>query len=298
MNFDEYIDRTLKHTYLSKAEKVAWKEEVMEHLEESRVASEQAGISQVEASQAAMRRFGHPSEVRRWIVRETYGISPTWFIIFAVMCFVMFVLSVFVQIRSNAYLPPKMTPIPAPQWVLGWQKNFYLSNPNLLLGLAVVSFMMVFTRKRTDRIATVVSPLPLGVGWLIVATTSYFYTLDTNAWAAFMVPLSPPAFAGYLLLLGEMFGLYYWTRNRKISVTPWVFAFTLTFWPILSGLTQMVVWHITGNPIFWNSSFPTSHYYLWWSIRTILMRLAVLGLFALGGRQIDVWTSTKKQTVG
>ncbi len=95
-----------------------------------------------------------------------------------------------------------------------------------------------------------------------------------------MAPLGPPEMTGYLMLLAVCLAVYTWTRNRIVSLTPWILSIILTIWPILRDTVQTALWNLTSNPIFWGHAYPDA-YYLWWSILTILVRLIVLGFIHL-----------------
>ncbi|GEO27893.1 hypothetical protein AAC03nite_36780 [Alicyclobacillus acidoterrestris] len=295
-NFDNYFYSVFKGTYLSKREKQVWLEEMQGHLEASIEQAIKRGLTEHEAHASAFASFGTAREVRRRIIRETYGVSPRWFLTLSLLCLTVFVTSLFVQMRMNDVIPSTLTPIPTPRWVVYWNHNLFLSHLQAWIGLAVLLFMYVFTRKRSDRIAVFLSLTPFCIVWLIGRMTHEF-SMSSMVFAGYpiMAPLGPPEMTGYLMLLAVCLAVYTWTRNRIVSLTPWILSIILTIWPILRDTVQTALWNLTSNPIFWGHAYPDA-YYLWWSILTILVRLIVLGLFIYGCRKVDAIRFRKSHT--
>ncbi|WP_236613849.1 hypothetical protein, partial [Alicyclobacillus acidoterrestris] len=71
-----------------------------------------------------------------------------------------------------------------------------------------------------------------------------------------LAPLGTSEMTGYLMLLVVCFAIYTWTRNRTVSLTPWILSIILT----------------------------------------ILVRLVVLGLFVYGCRKVDAIRFRKSHT--
>ncbi|EPZ47965.1 permease prefix domain 1-containing protein, partial [Alicyclobacillus acidoterrestris] len=122
-NFDNYFFSVFKGTYLSKREKQVWQEEMQDHLEESIEQAIKRGLTEEEAHASAFASFGTAREVRRRIIRETYGMSPRWFLTLSLLCLMVFVISLFVQMRMNDVIPSTLKPIPTPRWVVFWSHN-------------------------------------------------------------------------------------------------------------------------------------------------------------------------------
>ncbi|QQE79078.1 permease prefix domain 1-containing protein [Alicyclobacillus sp. SO9] len=294
--FDSYFSKIFKGTYLSKRERRNWKEEMQGHLEEAVQSGIKRELNQEEASKSALASFGTVKEVRRHIVRQTYGISPNWFLASSALFLTIFMISMFVQMRAQDIIPATMKHLPTPNWVLLWNTNPFLSHLQAWLGFAVAFFMLIYTRKRTDRIALFLSLAPFYIIWFIVRIAHQF-SLDAVIFAEYPIfqPLGGPELAGYLLLLVLSLASYAWTGNRKVGLAPWILSIALTIWPMLRDTVQTALWHITNNPIFWGHRYPDS-YYLWWSILTILVRIIILGLFLYGCRKIDAVRLNKVHT--
>ncbi|WP_067620981.1 permease prefix domain 1-containing protein [Alicyclobacillus acidiphilus] len=285
---DDYVSQILRHTYLSKREKRAWKEEMLSHLVEAKTSAENRGLTEDEAIAKAMAAFGTVREVRRRIVRETYGVPPYWFVSLSIACLVVFGVSLFANMRWHDVIPGTTQQIPTPKWVLWWNDNPAAAHAQLFVGLAVVFFMLVYTRKSVDRAAVFASLAPFVLVWFLGKLT-HQYSLHTMVFASWpiLAPFGASEFVGYVLLLIVCLALYLWTRNRAVSLVPWILSIVLTVWPILRDTVQTALWHLTDNPIFWGHAYPDS-YFLWWSILTIMVRCVVLALFMFGCRRIDL----------
>lgn len=296
-DFDSYFSKVFKHVYLSKRENQAWREEMQGHMEEAVESAINNGMTKEEAYESALVSFGSVKEVRHRIIRETYGLSPSWFLISSSLCFIIFLVSLFVQMRVGDVIPTTMKPMLTPKWVVLWNNNPFPSHIQAWLGLAVVLFMLIYTRKRSERIAVFLSLAPFFVVWLFVRMTHDF-SLSSMMFAGYpiMEPLGASEMAGYVLLFVVCLAIYIWTQNRKVSLTPWIISISLTIWPILRDTVQTALWHITSNPIFWGHRYP-DFYFLWWSILTILVRLIVLGIFVYTCRKIDAIRLGKSHAV-
>jgi branched-subunit amino acid transport protein AzlD len=289
VNFENYITKILRGTFLSKREKQLWMEEMIGHLEDSLESRIKNGMTHDEAYISVTKSFGSINDVRTKIIHETYGISPRWFVTASVMSFICFVLTLFVNMRVSDVIPSTLTPIPTPHWVSFLDYHFPMS-PSAWAGLTVLFLMLVFTRKRKDRFAVFVSLLPLFIVWLVdrmpyhlFSIQELFFTTDVSM---MIQPFGIPELTGYVLLFVLSLALYVWTRNRIVSLTLWVISISLTVWPILRDTVQTALWHFTNNPIFWGTSF-LDPYYLWRSILTVLIRFIILWLYLYSCKKID-----------
>ena len=286
--FDAYLYQILNGTYLHKQEKVAWIEEMQSHLEDSVQHYRVAGLSDEQAHQRALASFGTAKELRQQIIRETFVISPKWYLIVGVLCFISLGVALFTNTRFDDSVvtignPATWEPIPTPQWVVWLHQHFPL-NPARWATLGTMSFMMVFTRKQTDRLAVLISWIPFSVS-LLPSSVSLPLGSDGIRQVIFSaLPIIQPVSIGATCEYGIIFALgialYIWTRNRIISLTPWMISITLTVAPFLWSLMQETLWEQTRNPIFWGLA-PVSWGYLWSAISSVIVYLigAVLLLF-------------------
>lgn len=157
------------------------------------------------------------------------------------------------------------------------------------LGLSVACFMLLFTRTRIDRIATLVSMAPFLIIWFIDKTTYHLWSLRNLFFSTselVTAPLGSLAMAGYLLLFVLCVTLYAWTRNRAVSLIPWVVSIALTLWPMARDTVQTALWNWTNNPIFWGHNYPNS-LLSGYAALTIIVRLLVLGLYMYACKKMD-----------
>lgn len=286
MNFEQYINDILRSTYLRKREKQAWKEEMLGHLEEATASSVSLGAVRDEAIAHAMNSFGHVAQVRRRIIRETYGLSPRWFLLGSVLSFVGLVVSLFVNMRVGDINPHNMRPIPTPDWVLFLRYHFPMSFA-AWAGLIVVFLMLIYTRKQTDRIAVFASIAPFFLVWMVGRMGHHFFLSALFfAGSPIMQPFGQPELIGYMVLFVLSVSLYLWTHNRMISLTPWAVTIALTMWPLLRDTVQTALWHWTNNDIFWGHSWPYS-YVLWYAGLTLIIRCIVLCVYLYVCKKLD-----------
>lgn len=278
--FDAYLRQVLRGTYLHKQEKMDWIEEVQSHLEDSVQHYRVAGLSGEQAHQRALASFGTAKELRQQIIRETFVISPKWYLIVGVLCFISLGVALSTNMRFNDSVvtignPATWEQIPTPQWVLWLHQHFPL-NPARWVTLGTMSLMMVFTRKQTDRLAVLISWIPFSMS-LLPSSISLSLGLDGIRQVVFSAlpiiqPVSIGATCAYGITAALSIAFYIWTRNRIISLTPWMMSITLTVAPFLWHLMQETLWEQTRNQIFWGMA-PISWGYLWSTISSVTIHL-------------------------
>jgi hypothetical protein len=147
--------------------------------------------------------------------------------------------------------------------------------------------MMIYTRKGSDRTAVFVSLVPFLVVWL-VSKAAHFLTSSvffSNYWYNYSA-FGPAELTGYTLILATCVGMYAWTRNRIVSLTPWVTTIALTMWPIFRDTVQTALWKATDNSIFWGHSYPDP-LGLGAPMLTFVARLFVLAIYLYICKKID-----------
>lgn len=293
-NFDNYVDGILRGTYLTRREKQAWKEELLGHLEEATEAAVHRGAVPDEALKSVITSFGSAAVVRTKIIRETFGVSPVWFLTASAASFLVFVLSLFVNMRVGDVNPTGHLPIPTPQWVL-FTNHYLPMSSTMWAGLSVMFFMLIYTRKRVDRISALVSMIPFFIVWIIDRVPHHsssprmlFYS---PSWAS-SGPLGVPETTGYVLLFVLCLAMYAWTRNRRVSLISCYVSIALTLWPMVRDTVQTTLWNTTKNPIFWGHSYPDK-YSLWYAIFSIVVRFIVVGLILYMSTKMDLASAKK-----
>ncbi|EPZ48286.1 permease prefix domain 1-containing protein [Alicyclobacillus acidoterrestris] len=72
--FDGYLASVVKGTFLSRREKARLVEEMQRHLEESTAMYQAKGYEESTGRAQAMESFGRAKEIRRQVIRETFGV--------------------------------------------------------------------------------------------------------------------------------------------------------------------------------------------------------------------------------
>lgn len=302
--FDGYIQSVLRGTFLTKREKQSLAEEMHCHLQETaQAALEQSRtredgpkqgtdegaevsptptqLTEDAAAQEAMRSFGAARAVRRQVVRETFGLSPWWFIAGAGLGFVVWVMSWFANMRVGDVIPSTLTPIPTPGWVQFLVRHAPMST-SMWIALTVLCLMMLTTRKRRDRAAV----LSVGLFLVLLRALPLPLTVHSGVAAALFSPGSSlmiqpfgvQSLIGYVFVFASALAVYTWTKNRMVSLTMWCVTVGLTVGPFLTNTWQAVLWHRTGNPIFWGIQYPDV-YFLVWALLSLLMRVLAVVAF-------------------
>lgn len=108
------------------------------HLEEAVKLAIGNGTPQDDAYDLAIASFGSTKNVRRRIVRDTYGDSPHWFLIGFIFTMIGFVTSLYMNMRFMDVIPATFKPIPTPQWVMYLKYPVPMSSSSLA-GLSVLN---------------------------------------------------------------------------------------------------------------------------------------------------------------
>lgn len=260
--YKEYLNRITKGLYLHRQEKANFVEEMCNHLEEAASHFRLSGMDENEAREKALLSFGRPKELRKRIIRETFGVSPQWYLAGAILCAIALILALYTNMRFDDVIVTRRSPttwvtMANPQWVV-WLHRYLPLNPNRWIVLGTMFFMMLFTRNWTDRLGVAVSPL--AVFWMLVPRSMTFPNFLGNPYR-----LMFPGFFNFARLdLGTIYHygfvaalsvvLLLWTRNRLVSLTPWFASLNLAV--VLHGwhALQYTLWTSTQNPIFWGQS--------------------------------------------
>ena len=152
--YDQYLNRVLKGTYLRRREKLVLYEEMENHLQESTESFLKEGLSEEEAYERSIESFGTTNEIRKRIVRETFVISPRWFLLASILSFIGLLVSLYTVMRFNDILitPDGLTNfklIPNPRFVV-WLHTYFPLEPNRWAVLTVLGFMLLFARESTQ----------------------------------------------------------------------------------------------------------------------------------------------------
>lgn len=172
--------------------------------------------------------------------------------------------------------PATWKPIANPQFVL-WLHRYLPLNAHNWLILGVMSYMMVFTRKRADRLAVLVSWLPFQGQQFVLSWSNRFHG----------GLISPYAHAMEIVLVaGLASGLYIWTRNQVVYLAPWVISVSISSVTFGWHLIQETLWVWTGNPVFWGLS-PISWADAFTTVSSIAFQVLLAAAFAKAIRKMD-----------
>ncbi|MFD1674074.1 permease prefix domain 1-containing protein [Alicyclobacillus fodiniaquatilis] len=276
-NIDVYLRHVIKGTYLRKREREAWIEEMQSHLKDSVKYYRVTGLSDEQAHQRAITSFGTPKELRQQIVRETFMMPPRWFMVAAVLCLLSLGVALFTNMRFDDVVVSTGNPY---HWefihnykVVTWLHHYFPLNPARWAALGIMCFMMIFTRKQTDRLAVLVSWIPCCVA-LLPSNISLTSIIGSQRviFSAFPIIQSVNIASIYEFVMLILFGalLYLWTDNRVISLTPWLISMTLTTYAFVWRTVQSTLWKWTQNPIFWGQA-PVSWGDIWNTFSSLLV---------------------------
>ncbi|WP_436663812.1 permease prefix domain 1-containing protein [Alicyclobacillus acidoterrestris] len=234
-SIDGYLREVVKGTYLRKRERETWVKEMQSHLEDSVQNYQVIGLPNEQAYQKAITSFGTPRELRQQIVRETFMISPRWFIMATILCIFSLGVALFTNMRFDDVVVSTGNPdgwkmIPN-HVVVTWLHHYFPLNPARWATLGIMCFMMIFTRKQTDRLAVLVSWIPCCVSLLPSSISLPFIKESQRViFSAFLItqPVNIASIYEFVMLI--MFGtlLYLWAHNLVVSLTPWLISMTLT----------------------------------------------------------------------
>jgi len=227
-----YLKQVMRHSGLSRREKVDWMEEMSSHLHDETTTLMKCGYEENEATQIALQRFGEPSVVRRKISSETFGLSVRTVFIVTAACIVLFLIDLYVlrlqfpgpwyKRYSNAwgYLRSMLINLPA--------------SPSLMLALCISSLTLLKTRRRADRMAIIVTLAIFGVLWVLIRLPlSSFYLNEMLFSFKGLSAMEPYAGISIAILVLWEISLYIWTKNRWISVFPTVISLAEGLWYVL-----------------------------------------------------------------
>lgn len=226
-----YLKQVMRHSGLSKQEKVDWMEEMSSHLQDETTRLMKGGYEENEATQIALRRFGEPSVVRRKISRETFGLSVRTIFIITAACIVLFLIDLYV-LRLQ-FPGPWYTRYPN-AW--GYLRSMLINlpaSPSLMLGLCICSLALFKTRRRADRRAIILTLATFGVLWVLIRLPLPFYLNEMLFLFKGLSPIEP--YAGISISALVLWGmlLYIWTKNRWIGVLPTVISLAEGLWYLL-----------------------------------------------------------------
>lgn len=226
-----YLKQVMRHSGLSKQEKVDWMEEMSSHLQDETTRVMKDGYEENEATQIALRRFGEPSVVRRKISRETFGLSVRTIFIITAACIVLFLIDLYV-LRLQ-FPGPWYTRYPN-AW--GYLRSMLINlpaSPSLMLGLCICFLALFKTRRRADRRAIILTLATFGVLWVLIRLPLPFY-LNEMLFLFKGLSLIEP-YAGISISALVLWGmlLYIWTKNRWIGVLPTVISLAEGLWYLL-----------------------------------------------------------------
>lgn len=267
--FEAYIHKTLKGTFLSRREKATLQEEMECHLEESYLAHLEAGQPEDEAIDRAICDFGSVKVVNRQIIRNTYLISPKWFLTASCLCFLALGLSAYVIMRYNDLDIHTWKFLPTPAFVAFLHRFF--PTPNQWAVVGTLCFMFIFARKNADRLWILLSCIPLA--WPSLLLRLYprllnhyyaywtFHDVTISSWPI-TSPIGPASMVGYFIIFTFGVVIYIRTRNFAVSLTPLLMTIPLTSWPFLRDWIQSTLYNHTHSPVFWGhySPFDNTHF--------------------------------------
>ena len=220
-DIQKYLERVMRHSGLSKREKVSWIEEMSVHLQEETLKLTNSGYEEEDATRLALRRFGEPVALRKRISRETFGL-PTMVIFFlSSICFVAFCIDLYVF-----YVHPMQSP---GTWYRGYRNTWkYVHNlittvplsTTIMLGLCIGFLSLFKTRCRKDRAGVVLTLMVFGVLWVLIKLPMPFFMNELLFGFKNMTIMEPTIVIidGLLFVWGVF--LYIWTKNRWISLLP------------------------------------------------------------------------------
>jgi hypothetical protein len=211
-----FLNRILRHSFLSKREKAEWIEEMSAHLHTSIEHFKTQGFSGDQAIKKSFEQFGSPFELRDKLTKETYGFKSKTILLIASLSFIFFVGSLIGGLVLNWF---------------GIHNRYIEISPVLFITLSVLGMSLFLTRKRMDRICLMFTSLLFAVGYL----QAYFHFLvnsfgDRFAFVMFENLFFSGAYdysnrfnlmwIGSLFLIGQSIILYLISKNRYISLLP------------------------------------------------------------------------------
>ncbi|MCL6443857.1 MAG: permease prefix domain 1-containing protein [Alicyclobacillus sp.] len=279
-SFEGYLRQVVRRTYLSRREKDALIAEMQSHLVDSVENYRITGSSDEQAYQRALRSFGTPKELRQQIIRETFVISPRWFLTAAILCFLALFIALYTNMRFDDVVvthgsPATWKQIPNPDAVT-WLHRYFPLDSTRWGTLGTMCFMMIFTRKQADRLAVFVSWVPFCPVLLPghVSLRTCMAGIQRIVFSALPViqPVSIASICEYLMLIVCGVALYSWTRNRAVSLTPWLIWIIPTTCEFVWRIVQSTLWKWTHNPIFWGQA-PVGWWDYWYMSLSLIVHL-------------------------
>ncbi|MHB1684853.1 MAG: permease prefix domain 1-containing protein [Bacilli bacterium] len=223
-----YLKQVMRHSGLSKREKVEWLEEMSAHLNEETARLKSCGHEENEATAMALQKFGEPSMLRRKISRDTFGLSVSTIFYLVSICFVLFFVDLYVlqlQMPRSWYQTYPNT----------WDYLFSMLStvplsPFLMLALCISFLAMFKTRRRADRAGIVLTLSIFGVLWVLIRLPLSSYANGLLFGFKDLTTMEPSVniICGILVVWGLF--LYVWTKNRWISILPTLLSIAVGIW--------------------------------------------------------------------
>ncbi|WP_145321092.1 permease prefix domain 1-containing protein [Paenibacillus xylanexedens] len=222
---EQYLDKVLRFTFLTKREKAEWREEMAAHLHSSVDYLKREGLSEVEAIESSIQQFGSISELRRTITKETYGFNMKTIIGYALAGLILFIVSLVGGLIANQYVV----------------HNRYIELiPILWITVCALIACLVFTRKRVDRLCLLSVPLFFTLGYLqAYFQVMYYYWGEGFTFNMFEKLFFSGVFhtsggieftlIAAVFLAAQALIIFVISKNKYISILPFVFSILYTF---------------------------------------------------------------------
>jgi hypothetical protein len=199
----QYLNRIMHFSFLSKHEKIEWKEEMESHLNSSIQLLQQDGLNREEAIQQAMKNFGNHAQIRKQLTKEIYGLSIKTIAILSGLFLSLFIYTTWT-------------------WVL---PDIRLLSPTLMLAIFIGIVSLIKTRKQIDRILIPFAFSP----FIIVYLSNVFFPHEAFVWyLRFIVSFWFPMNVFGVMFLA-IFGLvlFIFSKNKYIAILPLLFSIAM-----------------------------------------------------------------------
>jgi hypothetical protein len=255
---ETYLNRILKHSFLTRREQAEWKEEMRSHIECSIEDLTSSGYGYVEAERITLRNFGEPNMLRSNLTRQTYGLCVKK----------IFLLSLgFLLIFLCSFIPSILVDHTSPL------------SPSLPLTGLIGALFLLKTRKRLDRYGIGIALLPFGLIYTLyklhipwaedLHMTIVWLIYSNSSETAFLV------FMMMIFLLG--LGIFLLTRCISISSLPMLLMTAYAILPMIKRFNHYLYFYLADVEQWRRYNLMMALGYL----DTISIRLFVLACFVI-----------------
>ena len=246
-----YLKQVMHRSGLPRQERCEWIEEMSSHIYQEVSALMGNGCDETRAIALALGKFGTPSELRKKIGVQTFGLSSVAISRLTQLFFALFLVN-FMVLQWWIYLGKDSqynhTFSSAMGYIVDWSGALVMS-PSLMIVLGLSFLTLYKTRCRTDRIAILVSLGLFAVLWTLMRLPmSQRANMVLFAFRFLWVGQPYESITDGILLIWGLV-LYAWTGNRWLGIFPTLISIAIGAWVPIFTVTYNAWHHFSWNAV-------------------------------------------------